>query len=149
MVGTRGLLYTCSGGDRKPERRQRQRGFTLIELGVVLAVLAILVAIAVPTYLRMVARARESEAQQAWSMVKAELWSHFLERGQFPDGSGGWPGEIDQPTTANWSFTYSEGQNAVTVVATPTSQNSGGTTLCWTLDSDGEVTSERGADCQN
>ncbi|WP_278199572.1 type IV pilin protein [Thermaerobacter marianensis] len=136
-------------GSRQECRTGRQRGFTLIELGVVLAVLAILVAIAVPTYLRMVARAREAEAQQAWSMVKAELWSYFLQNGQFPQPSGTWPSGIDQPTPPNWDFTARGGGTQITVVAQPTTQNRGGETLCWTLDQNGQVSTNRGDACNS
>lgn len=128
-------------------RRRRQRGFTLIELGVVLAVLAILVAVAVPTYLRMVARAREAEAQQGWSMVKAELWSYYLQHNSFPELNNNWPNEVDQPTVPNWSFTAQMIGDDITVVASPTSQNTNGETLCWTLTTDGTVDADRGSNC--
>ncbi|QIA26663.1 type II secretion system protein [Thermaerobacter sp. PB12/4term] len=134
-------------GARRDRARRRQRGFTLIELGVVLAVLAILVAIAVPTYLRMVARARESEAQQAWSMVKAELWSYYLQHSQFPSENGSsWWEEIDQPTSDNWAYSGRNDGTAAKMVATPKQSNS--TALCWTLNNDGTVDTGRGQECQ-
>lgn len=44
----------------KPGESSRRRGFTLIELMIVMAVVAILVSIAVPVYTRSIMRAKES-----------------------------------------------------------------------------------------
>ena len=46
-------------------RTRRARGFTLIELMIVVAVIAILSAVAVPSYLRYGLRARRADAHQA------------------------------------------------------------------------------------
>lgn len=53
-----------------------QRGFTLIELMVVVAVVGILAAIAVPAYTEQVRKSRRSEAMQALSEIsqKEEKW---------------------------------------------------------------------------
>lgn len=136
----------------RSDRRRHQRGFTLIELGVVLAILAILVAIAVPTYAAMVRRAREAEARQAWTMVKTELWSYFLEHNEFPaanqDGTG-WD-EIDAiPASDYWNYAASTDQanNEATLKATGKEPGSESHKICWTLHDDGTVDEERGADC--
>lgn len=50
--------------------RKNEKGFTLIEILVVVIIVAILAAIAVPIYLRYVERARASEPQSAISSIK-------------------------------------------------------------------------------
>lgn len=120
------------------DRRRRQGGFTLVELGVVLAILAILVAIGVPTYLSMVKKAREADAQQAWSMVKTELWSYYVQNDEYPDVNGGWWVGIDEPSSTYWSYGASTGSGNKSATFTATSTD--GTKLCWTIDAKGEVT---------
>ena len=56
--------------------RHAHRGFTLIELVIVVTVLAILAAIAVPTFFEQLAKSRRSEAKQGLSdlQLRQEKW---------------------------------------------------------------------------
>lgn len=51
----------------------RQRGFTLIELLVVILIIAILIAVAAPSFLKQKDKAHDSSAQQTLSVVRKEL----------------------------------------------------------------------------
>ena len=59
-----------------PSYPERKRGFTLIEVMVVVAVVGILAAIAYPSYLSQVRKSRRSEAVQALAQVQQaqERW---------------------------------------------------------------------------
>ncbi len=60
----------------KTLRAKRNRGFTIIELMIVLVIVAILLALAYPSYIKYVRKANRGEAQQLlmnWS-INQEIW---------------------------------------------------------------------------
>ena len=61
-----------------------QSGFTLIELMIVVAIIGILAAIAIPQYQNYVARAQVTEALSLTSGAKIALAEHFNTNGVFP-----------------------------------------------------------------
>ena len=65
--------------------RRRSRGFTLIELVVVLAILGILLALAVPRYLGARKRAVKAEAVNLLQELKTLSWAYYQEYNQFTD----------------------------------------------------------------
>lgn len=68
-----------------------QRGFTLIELMIVIAVLGLIAAIAVPNYLRYMAKSRQSEARINLTAIFVSEVTYFGEFSQFaPFSQTGW-----------------------------------------------------------
>ena len=60
-------------------------GFTLIELLVVLAVIATLLAIALPRYFSSLEKSREAVLQQNLAMMRETLDKYYGDKGKYPD----------------------------------------------------------------
>ena len=63
---------------------RRPSGFTLIELMIVVAIIAILAAIAIPAYQNYVIRAQVSEGLSLSDGAKAAVWDFVSNHGRFP-----------------------------------------------------------------
>lgn len=66
----------------------KRRGFTLIELMVVIAIIIILAAIAIPNYLNMTARAKKSRVASDFNAIATALESYKTDWGFYPTASG-------------------------------------------------------------
>lgn len=64
-----------------------QQGFTLIELMIVVAIIGILAAIAIPAYQDYTIRAQVSEGLNLTGAAKAAVTEYFQDRGLFPDSN--------------------------------------------------------------
>lgn len=73
-----------SGIGRGPARLRRSRGFTLIELMIVIFVMLILVSIAIPNYTRSVQRARESVLHQNLFTLRDLISQYTLDKQKAP-----------------------------------------------------------------
>ena len=109
-------------------------GFTLIEIMVVVAIIAILAAIAIPSYTKYIIASHRTEAQTAMLNLAQYLESKY-------NASFSYPAEVDIPASlknpSNVSTYYTisvsiaNASQTYTITATPTSAQND--TLCGTL----------------
>ena len=67
---------------------KKQQGFTLIELMIVVAIIGILAAIAIPAYQDYTIRAQVSEGLNLAGGAKAAVSEYTMDRGSFPTNNG-------------------------------------------------------------
>ncbi|MGV6852006.1 MAG: type IV pilin protein [bacterium] len=116
---------------------KKHAGFTLIELMIVIAIIAIIVAIAYPSYQEQIRKTRRSEGQAALLKVDAEETRYFTNYGSYvtdltsapPTGLG-----LDSATTENGYYivTAAVAGSTYTLTATPQSAQASDT-ICGNL----------------
>lgn len=65
-------------------KKQQQKGFTLIELMIVVAIVGILAAIAIPAYQDYTVRAKVSEIMAMASAAKSSISEYYISQGSMP-----------------------------------------------------------------
>jgi general secretion pathway protein G len=63
---------------------KQRKGFTLIELMVVLAVIALLLSVVVPDYMGRMRRAEEAVLQEDLALMRDALDKHYADAGRYP-----------------------------------------------------------------
>jgi prepilin-type N-terminal cleavage/methylation domain-containing protein len=93
-----------------------KRAFTLIELMIVVAIIAFLAMVSVPTFTRFLAKAKRAEAYMNLSSIYAAEKAHWAEHGSYSDvlngqGGIGWKPEGYKGGGAGENFNYTYGFN--------------------------------------
>lgn len=94
------------------------RGFSLLELMVVIVVIAVLTGIAMPIYSSSIKKAKMAEADAALGTIRSQLRIYYAEYGEYPDGSeatvidADWShfkaGELNGSHFADESYSYTK-----------------------------------------
>lgn len=97
--------------DAVARSRRRAAGFTLIELIVVVAVVGVLAAIAIPTYQTYIVRAKVAEGLTLLSREKSAIATFYASHGRMPQSFKelGWPestGEAHSGGSASFQHVY-------------------------------------------
>lgn len=87
--------------------RKLQKGFTLIELMIVVAIIGILAAIAIPNFVRFQAKSKQSEAKANLKAIFVAKKSHFAENDTFVCGVCNF-----KPESGN-RYTYATGGSTI------------------------------------
>jgi type IV pilus assembly protein PilA len=104
-------------------KKKGNEGFTLIELLVVIIIVGVLAAIALPSFLNQIGKARGSEAKSNLGTINRSQQAFRLERNTFANAVT----DLDARVTGKfYSYTVAGDVNTATAVTTPVATAGGG-----------------------
>jgi len=118
--------------------KKMQKGFTLIELMIVVAIIGILAAIAIPAYQDYTTRAKVTEAVNAMAPAKTSVSEFYISQGSMPATAAAAGFNTSVGTKYVRSVTYARGgANTSTLTVSITGTVAGGTAAADDIDMTG------------
>jgi general secretion pathway protein G len=110
MGWARSLVARLSRNSASGEHSSGSKGFTLLEILVVVAILGLLIGLVAPAALRQLSGARNSVAKQSIDRIGAVLDLYKLDVGSYPSTEQGLGALVQKPGgTDNWNGPYLKG----------------------------------------
>jgi len=117
------------------KRMKGQQGFTLIELMIVVAIIGILAAVAIPNFLKYQAKSKQSEARVLLSGIYTSEIAYFAENNAYGD----WDYSGGAVTTDDIGFSPASAPKYFTTIATAPTATTFTTVASGDIDGDATV----------
>jgi general secretion pathway protein G len=112
-------------------RKKRDRGFTLIELMVVISIILVLVSVALPAYNQSILRARESVLRQNLFTMRSVISQYTLDKQKAPKSlddlvSGGYLKQLPNDPMTGKNDTWAVDEDTETIMSLDQQQDTAG-----------------------
>jgi prepilin-type N-terminal cleavage/methylation domain-containing protein len=148
IKGKKKLLTQKRRGEKMLTKYRSNKGFTLIELMIVVVIIGILAALAIPRFMRSTTKAKQTEAKQLLKQIytmqhayRQEFNAYCLAGVAAAAGSANFARlGVDVGTTARYTYTMTTATAAAFLCTATGNLDDDGTIDTWTINQNGTLT---------